>query len=1125
MRHHGLRFGFPGGGHGPPSSQERFLVPPQQIQGPGVPPQLRRSMSVDMPRPGSSSQINNPVGIAQHFPPQSMQVQQHNILGQAFIELRHRVPDGRPRLPFNIPASNVMEPASQHHRHGNLVPRPDFQGPRHTDPVRRTPQCVTNQLPIPTDLDHIPPSQQESVQNVHPSSLAMRSLSHPPGNDFVGTSLPTPVSADESSNLQMSSQPPDSLEEKLDPDDPSVKDLDVKDLEGVEVKDLDDEDLENLNLDPEDGKGDELDTLGNLETNDPNLDDLLRSGEFDIIAYTDPELDLGDKKSMFNEELDLNVPIDDKLDMQCKTDEPKKNEKIGKTVVSSDRHSPKKKSIISEIKTEVLSPNSQEEAKSEKEKSESSANTACTQLSAETELKGAEKASSASCDEDLIDNRTNQETGSNTNVQGPTQMPTEDVISACSITESTPVLSSLLANEKSDNSDIQPLASPPPSMPATQSNHVSSLPTTLMPPSGPVLDHTMNSNMTVVSRMNHTFSQGMTINPGFIHSQSANHSFGTGQPNNQAVPVANPSGPSGISGPQQLLLPPALAQQNRERPLLLEEQPLLLQDLLDQERQEQQQQRQMQAMIRQRSEPFFPNIDFDAITDPIMKAKMVALKGINKVMAQNNMGMPPMVMNRFPFMPGTQSGEGQNLPQQAIAQDGSLTPQISRPNPPNFGPGFVNDSQRKQYEEWLQETQQLLQMQQKYLEEQIGLHRKSKKALSAKQRTAKKAGREFPEEDAEQLKHVTEQQSMVQKRLEQIRKQQKEHAELIEDYRIKQQQQCAMAPPVLMPGVQAQPTMVPGGSPAAISQPNFPIASQQLQHQQHTPIIPGQANPARMPSLPGWQPTNTPPRLPLNASRMQPPMPPIPIKTNAPAPGSTSNSNPQSGPPPRVEFDDNNPFSESFQERERKERLREQQERQRIQLMQEVDRQRVLQQRIEMEQHGMIGSELSNRSLSQIPFFSSDLPCDFIPHSRPLQQSPQHQQQIGLQQQSMQQGSVNSSPNQTFMQTNERRHIGPAPFGPDPPVLSGSPSFHSVKQPHGNLSGNNFPQGQIRPSFTPGMPTALQTANTGPPCGQETTVPHVQNYPGSSQSLIQLYSDIIPEEKGKKKRIRKKKER
>ena len=59
-------------------------------------------------------------------------------------------------------------------------------------------------------------------------------------------------------------------------------------------------------------------------------------------------------------------------------------------------------------------------------------------------------------------------------------------------------------------------------------------------------------------------------------------------------------------------------------------------------------------------------------------------------------------------------------------------------------------------------------MQQKFLEEQIAVHRKSKKALSAKQRTAKKAGREFPEDDAEQLKHVTEQQSMVQKQLEQV---------------------------------------------------------------------------------------------------------------------------------------------------------------------------------------------------------------------------------------------------------------------------------------------------------------------------------------------------------------------
>ena len=40
------------------------------------------------------------------------------------------------------------------------------------------------------------------------------------------------------------------------------------------------------------------------------------------------------------------------------------------------------------------------------------------------------------------------------------------------------------------------------------------------------------------------------------------------------------------------------------------------------------------------------SLDFDAITDPIMKAKMVALQGINKVMAQNPISMGPMVMNR-----------------------------------------------------------------------------------------------------------------------------------------------------------------------------------------------------------------------------------------------------------------------------------------------------------------------------------------------------------------------------------------------------------------------------------------------------------------------------------------------
>ncbi|TMS00870.1 Histone-lysine N-methyltransferase 2C, partial [Larimichthys crocea] len=54
-----------------------------------------------------------------------------------------------------------------------------------------------------------------------------------------------------------------------------------------------------------------------------------------------------------------------------------------------------------------------------------------------------------------------------------------------------------------------------------------------------------------------------------------------------------------------------------------------------------------------------------------------------------------------------------------------------------------------------------------------------------------------------------------------------------------------------------------------------------------------------------------------------------------PAGGPNGAAGDGAAPPRQVNFDDNNPFSEGFQERERRERLREQQERQRVQLMQE----------------------------------------------------------------------------------------------------------------------------------------------------------------------------------------------
>ncbi|KAM9308003.1 histone-lysine N-methyltransferase 2C [Gastrophryne carolinensis] len=1034
----GHRFVYPMAGPGPAPGHERFLSPSLPMQVPGMPQQIRRDLSIELSRSLGNAQMG--AGLPSHFPPPGMPVQQHNISGQAYIELRHRPPESRPRIIFGPPSSR-LEPSIQQQRQLGCFPRPEFLGPRLMEPMRDEHSGLPNQ---------VPPCMERLIPQEQPPLIMHEVDESEAGEKY----LKIPLSTDKASIHVPPANPAGSgLEEKLDPDDPSEKDLDVKDLEGVEVKDLDDEDLENINLDPDDAK-DDLDGLDTLETNDPQLDDLLRSGKFDIIAYTDPELDLGDKKDMFNEDLDLGVPLD-KL-----AEEEKRNDESAKVSSPNPASSDDVNIIKSETNPELTSP--KDEA-----------------LDGKTEVinsAGAELLEEVTVP--VSSNGVHSEKGEKEHTPnselaiGPLQAPSEDVINDCGLTESAPALSNLITTDHSELSGVDKLGSGSAIMPAPQPNPTTVITHGMVTPPNQMIESPLTPGMGAGPP--HGFAQNSPSNSVFLPAQQGGPNFVSGDPLNQGVPCP------GISGAQQVML------QNRERPLLLEEQPLLLQDLLDQERQEQQQQRQMQAMIRQRSEPFFPNIDFDAITDPIMKAKMVALKGINKVMV-NNMGMSPMVMNRFPFMaqqmPGTQPVEGQNHVPPTIPQDGNIPPQMMRPNPPTFGAGFVNDSQKKQYEEWLQETQQLLQMQQKFLEEQIGAHRKSKKALSAKQRTAKKAGREFPEEDAEQLKHVTEQQSMVQKQLEQIRKQQKEHTELIEEYRNKQQQ-FAVSP--LMPGMIPQQALMTTGAPQPINPPNFQIP-QALRPP--GPMIPGQPTPQRMTNMPGWQPS---PRAPRNLGQINPPRMQQPVSSEMVGPAGHANPN----APPRVQFDDNNPFSETFQERERKERLREQQERQRIQLMQEVDRQRALQQRLEMEQQGMVGLDLNNRSLSQMPYFGSELPNEFTAVS----QSPQQQTQMGhsLPQQGM---GENSSPTTSFIHNSDKRSVLLSPYGQE----------HQME----------FSQASCQPPFMPNVTSSPVAAN-GHSSGQDRPI-SASSFQSPSQSLIQLYSEIIPEEKGKKKRPRKKK--
>ncbi|XP_050925963.1 histone-lysine N-methyltransferase 2C isoform X2 [Lates calcarifer] len=1046
LRHQGPRFAFPPGPLGPHGPQEFFPRGQHPMQ--DVPPQMRRSMSAEM----AKSMGGNPMGMPQHFQPRGMPLQHtHNIMGQPFIELRHRVADNRPRMPFPpgaMQGSNI-DPNLQVQRPAGFPDArfPLNQGPRMVDPMT----SQTGHIQLSASMDNLHQQAQMSGNNTLKQSPLMRSMSQPASNEtqsMAASMILTAPPAGQTEAVSVSNS--EAVEEKLDAEESAVKDL-----EDVEVKDLVDADLENLNLDPEDGK--DLD----LETNDLHLDDFLTSGKFDIIAYTDPDLD-DIKKDMFNEELDLSDPMDDNAD----TTDINKNSSTETEASSS--------SASALAKSEASGEQSTAEVKLEAPGNQDSASLASGHQ-IKTEVRDCQKAP------EVVD----QQAAGNTltsNQQGV-------------LSDSTPVLSSLLIKQQPEEQSLNPIVES-----VSQGGN-------LMPQQNQVTDTQHSSGLT----MSQTISDATTAGEASMTGFGADHQVGLTPGVDQ----------SGLTQTQQTALNQAMGQQ--QRPLLLEEQPLLLQDLLDQERQEQQQQRQMQAMIRQRSsDSFFPNIDFDSITDPIMKAKMVALKGINKVMVQNNMGMAPMVMNRFPS-PVPPCPESTPLPPQVVGQDGKLT-QVTRPNPPNFGPGFVNNAQRAQYEEWLQETQQLLQMQQKFLEEKIGAHRKSKKALSAKQRTAKKAGREFPEEDAEQLKHVTEQQGVVQKQLEQIRKQQKEHAELIEEYRVKHQQNN-MTP--IMPGIHPMPGpagMVPSGPPM-VQPPINPMMQM--------PLHPSQTNaPPRMPNPPpGWHPGAP---MPMGGPGMPPIMPPqVPVGNpgqphqmpmgNIP-PHSQMPVEPQAPPVPPgsvkpmqpggVKFDDNNPFSEGFQERERRERLREQQERQRVQLMQEVERQRALKHRMEMEQQGMMGPDGNMAPLAQMPFFNAELPQDFMqPQRPPLQQQPLGP--VFPQQQGMQPGM--GSPPGTFMQGDRRAMMGNGMMPPD----MGPGMGPGMGPDNLALQAPNFPQGQQRPRQFSGPGMMLQMPGEGPPFDSATPLP--SNFPGSGQSLIQLYSNIIPDEKGKKKRTRKKK--
>ncbi|XP_054632527.1 histone-lysine N-methyltransferase 2D isoform X2 [Dunckerocampus dactyliophorus] len=612
------------------------------------------------------------------------------------------------------------------------------------------------------------------------------------------------------------------------------------------------EDEEDLGLDLDPDKGDdELGNLDNLETNDPHLDDLLNSDEFDLLAYTDPELDQGDPKDGFSDQLRLveaesETPSSSSGSALVKVEQKSKVESEHKTL--STQASPSRSATqlqpssdtVGNAKVKVergLTPQLQSGQTAVKDE----------MVEAVSLLLGGTTSSTVPSQQE------NQPTslssvrlgGLSYSLQGqddPLPFPTaathadigDDPLGLpdvggqhtaavdlakveSSLDGELPLLiQDLLEHEKKEQQKQQQLNSlhqggmPPhfPCVPNQQSNqHVPGqlmLPQHHRPP-----PQAMMAQSGMVSRAQHMLQQQRILEPGMVpppHMTIAQQQA--------VVRMGQPGMHAGLSHPQQ--------------------QPVVKQSPL--------------------SNNFFPDKDLDKfatddIMDPIAKAKMVALKGIKRVLAQDPMVVPSginrqqvsLLAQRLSSAPGTDPGQiSSGPPKEGETSD----PTLSRPNPPQSVQGIINDSEQHQYEEWLLHTQQLLQMQLKFLEEQIGVHRKSRKALCAKQRTAKKAGREFAEADAEKLKLVTEEQSKIQKQLDQVRKQQKEHTNLIAEYRSKQQQNSgllapghsAQAPPPhmfpklpgqMMLGQQGTPVM--GQHPGMVSQGGMPVRMPQGQ--------------------------------------------------------------------------------------------------------------------------------------------------------------------------------------------------------------------------------------------------------------------------------------------------------
>ncbi|XP_074977783.1 histone-lysine N-methyltransferase 2D isoform X2 [Caretta caretta] len=930
---------FPRGMFQGPSPQQQQMWQQQAAVRLPSPARFQQPPGHELGRPALGGLAGRVPGPAEQIPSSP------GAMGAQFIELRHNsqkgaaggmgspfVQQGPPARPrFFLPGD---ESSSQALR-ASVMPlaAPVLQPPKLPAPLppsASSPQGAqrSHQPPPKSGPPLPPPASGLELQHGPPRPLSSTSLRPEGPKDSPAMEpplAPAPAPAPSKSHLALEGG-------RLPCEVPGEPDLD-DDFDSH--KDLEDDDLANLSLDPDVAKGDDdLGNLDNLETNDPHLDDLLNGDEFDLLAYTDPELDTGDKKDIFNEHLRLVESANEKAEREAllkrepagpcpkgpgepKELAPPREGLAPAPCPSSTAPAPhptfKAQASILEAKPASLPASVQPKLE------DGCLKTSPCQFNAGTSdrlpvpikseaLQGAEKMA-ASLGLTLKPGQNLLNPGAGPVRLGTAPFPNNGQPATSGSDKGSYAAPGrgLAASQSSALLELDGGAlglanaqhSPADDLEKMESSLVASeLPLLIED----LLEHEKKELQKKQQMSAHLPGGAQHLQTVQQHSILA-HPAGPAQPpGGQAPRLVGPQQQLqlGLIARQQNLVPTQQLMTQQQRmvgpqqgqvlaPHMAQPQPHVLaaqhgvQPALTPQPNQQQvlvqkqipgvqptpmgmKPQQLVMQQHQLANSFFPDTDLDKfaaedIMDPIAKAKMVALKGIKKVMAQGSIGVAPG-MNRQQvsllaqrLSGATATAEMQNhVPAGSGQERSGSDPSQTRPNPPTFAQGVINEADQRQYEEWLFHTQQLLQMQLKVLEEQIGVHRKSRKALCAKQRTAKKAGREFPEADAEKLKLVTEQQSKIQKQLDQVRKQQKEHTNLMAEYRNKQQQHqqsaaaLALSPsqsPRLLAKLPGQLLATHGVQPQLPQQTGAMVGAQGLGQQPNQ--LAGQAGGVRLP--------------------------------------------------------------------------------------------------------------------------------------------------------------------------------------------------------------------------------------------------------------------------------------